>query len=79
MLRERTTINHRAAAMPRRGSAAVDEDPAVLSPYSIYKSQGRKHFVTSAVGKRKRFDFLADFVPEKVKADDALKGVPTDQ
>nr|GEX07439.1 RNA polymerase I-specific transcription initiation factor RRN3-like [Tanacetum cinerariifolium] len=29
--------------------------------------------------KRKRFDFLADFVPEKVKAEDALKGVPTDQ
>ncbi|GJS44611.1 hypothetical protein Tco_0594732 [Tanacetum coccineum] len=27
-----------AATMPRRGSAAVDEDPTVLSPYSIYKN-----------------------------------------
>ncbi|GJX92169.1 patatin-like protein [Tanacetum coccineum] len=35
--------------------------------------------IPSAVGERKRFDFLADFVPEKVKAEDALKGVPTDQ
>ncbi|KAK3043828.1 hypothetical protein RJ639_000527 [Escallonia herrerae] len=33
-----------------------------------------KH-LSSVVGKRRRFDFLSDFVPEKVKAEDALKEV----
>ncbi|GLT46307.1 hypothetical protein SLA2020_200700 [Shorea laevis] len=36
------------------------------------KSLAYKH-LSSVVSKRKRFDFLCDFVPEKVKAGDALK------
>ncbi|XP_023733230.1 DNA polymerase II subunit B3-1 [Lactuca sativa] len=39
------------------------------------KHIGYKH-LSSVVGKRRRFDFLSDFVPEKVKAEDALKETP---
>ncbi|PON71844.1 Transcription initiation factor [Parasponia andersonii] len=35
------------------------------------KSLAYKH-LSSVVNKRKRYDFLSDFVPEKVKAEDAL-------
>ncbi|XP_057953090.1 DNA polymerase II subunit B3-1-like [Malania oleifera] len=42
-----------------------------------YSVQGRKNYVaynnlSSVVRKRRRFDFLSDFVPEKIKAEDAL-------
>ncbi|GLT44719.1 hypothetical protein SLA2020_186020 [Shorea laevis] len=36
------------------------------------KSLGYKH-LSSVVSKQKRYEFLSDFVPEKVKAEDALK------
>ncbi|CAK9314415.1 unnamed protein product [Citrullus colocynthis] len=36
------------------------------------KSLAYKH-LSSVVGKRKRYDFLSDFVPEKLKFEDALK------
>ncbi|CAK7327424.1 unnamed protein product [Dovyalis caffra] len=36
------------------------------------KSLGYKHLST-VVSKRRRFDFLSDFVPEKLKAEDALE------
>ncbi|KAI3511767.1 hypothetical protein L1887_18925 [Cichorium endivia] len=39
------------------------------------KHIGYKH-LSSVVSKRRRFDFLSDFVPEKVKAEDALKESP---
>ncbi|CAH1441610.1 unnamed protein product [Lactuca virosa] len=39
------------------------------------KHIGYKH-LSSVVSKRRRFDFLSDFVPEKVKAEDALKETP---
>ncbi|KAB1226437.1 DNA polymerase epsilon subunit 4 [Morella rubra] len=35
------------------------------------KSIAYKH-LSSVVGKRRRYDFLSDFVPEKIKAEDAL-------
>ncbi|KAM7522330.1 hypothetical protein LguiA_012232 [Lonicera macranthoides] len=40
------------------------------------KHIGYQH-LSSAVGKRRRFDFLSDFVPEKVKVEDALKETPS--
>ncbi|GLU19006.1 hypothetical protein SLE2022_352770 [Rubroshorea leprosula] len=36
------------------------------------KSLGYKH-LSSVVSKQKRYEFISDFVPEKVKAEDALK------
>ncbi|KAA8544027.1 hypothetical protein F0562_021796 [Nyssa sinensis] len=44
----------------------------------------RKKFVgyqhlSSVVSKRKRFDFLSDFVPEKVKAEDASAEIPSNE
>ncbi|KAK2987765.1 hypothetical protein RJ640_016360 [Escallonia rubra] len=38
-------------------------------------SLGEHSGIPSVVGKRRRFDFLSDFVPEKVKAEDALKEI----
>nr|GEZ43735.1 DNA polymerase epsilon subunit C [Tanacetum cinerariifolium] len=52
---------------------------AYASAFLDQKKQIDYKHLSSVVGKRKRFDFLADFVPEKVKAQDALKEVPTDQ
>ncbi|GJR29438.1 DNA polymerase epsilon subunit C [Tanacetum coccineum] len=52
---------------------------AYASAFLDRKKQIDYKHLSSVVGKRKRFDFLADFVPEKVKAQDALKEVPTDQ
>ncbi|GJR29436.1 DNA polymerase epsilon subunit C [Tanacetum coccineum] len=52
---------------------------AYASAFLDRKKQIDYKHLSSVVGKRKRFDFLADFVPEKVKPEDALKEVPTDQ
>lgn len=35
------------------------------------------HHLSSVVTKRRRFDFLSDFVPVKLKAEDALKEMPS--
>ncbi|PSR95180.1 Transcription factor C16C4.22 like [Actinidia chinensis var. chinensis] len=40
------------------------------------KNQVWYEHLSSVVSKRKRFDFLSDFVPEKVKAEDALAEMP---
>ncbi|CAI9770823.1 unnamed protein product [Fraxinus pennsylvanica] len=45
--------------------------------YACAFMDSKKHIgynhLSSVVSKRRRFDFLSDFVPEKVKAEDALK------
>ncbi|XP_010264713.1 PREDICTED: uncharacterized protein LOC104602644 [Nelumbo nucifera] len=48
------------------------EDAYACSVQDRKKSVGYKH-LSSVVSKRKRYDFLSDFVPEKVRAEDALK------
>ncbi|KAL8259914.1 hypothetical protein R6Q59_027867 [Mikania micrantha] len=45
---------------------------AYASAFLDHKKHIDYKHLSSVVGKRRRFDFLSDFVPEKVKAEDAL-------
>ncbi|XP_047317234.1 uncharacterized protein LOC124920725 [Impatiens glandulifera] len=50
--------------------------------YAFSSLEKKKHVeykhLSSVVCKKRRFDFLSDFVPEKVKAENALTETPTD-
>ncbi|KAJ4971208.1 hypothetical protein NE237_004307 [Protea cynaroides] len=51
---------------------SLTEDAHSSSVQDRKKSMHYKH-LASSVSKRKRYDFLSDFVPEKVRAEDALE------
>ncbi|KAJ0793092.1 putative transcription factor Hap3/NF-YB family [Helianthus annuus] len=48
---------------------------AYASAFLDHKKHIDYKHLSSVVGKRKRFDFLSDFVPEKLKAEDALSEI----